>query len=696
MIRACFIIKYPPIQGGVSATSYWMTRALAERGHQIFVVTNANEVEDDYRIYMDEDDREWYETRSATGGFARVCRTQASSIALSHIPQANPFVTKLSSIATQTIRRHDCEVLFAFYLQPYGLAAHLAAHWTGVPYIIRHAGSDLGRLMRQPGLTTAYREVIKAADSVWTGPTMKNTFLALGVPEDRIWHGPGPQLPTLFNPEHPPLDVNGLLRRLARSKSAHVRGVLTNTSPIDLSKPTIGIYGKVGEVKGSFDLLRALASLKRERLDFNFVALTQGTFLPGFKQLVHELDLHERTWILPFIPHWKIPGFIRACTAVCFLERDFPISFHTPTIPREVMACGTCLLLSGEIVEKQARMRKKLSDGENIVIVDDPRDHADLARQLAVVINDPVRAGRIGLAGHDLSVESERARDRDTSQTSIDLIEQQLEKVARRTRPEAVAVAGGQQADDTRKQRLRSKLPWTSARLQESWTGLVDRYCEMHPIAPENPFDEAVNFCDYLDDTSCVQDDAELRELVRYERQHNLLFLDRDDAFLAEAARVVTPAYAGDDGGRRGPKTVVVGKRKLLELQRRSFDELLRLRPMTAPGVRVEVFSRDLRTVARSLRRDETAPDRPDARTIILFKKELNFVGLELKINEATKFFLDLCDGSRTLQATIAEMDSFYQRTNGHTSKEIDMTDEVLHVLQELTGKEIVHLLAAH
>ncbi len=68
MIKACFIIKYPPIQGGVSRHGYWLAREMAERGNQIFVVTNANEVEDDYRIHLDDEDREWYEVAFEDSG----------------------------------------------------------------------------------------------------------------------------------------------------------------------------------------------------------------------------------------------------------------------------------------------------------------------------------------------------------------------------------------------------------------------------------------------------------------------------------------------------------------------------------------------------------------------------------------------------------------------------------------------------
>jgi glycosyltransferase involved in cell wall biosynthesis len=689
MIRACFVIKYPPIQGGVSMASYWMARELAERGHQIFVVTNASEVEDAYRIYMDEDDREWYEPRSpATGGFVRVCPTQPSSRAMSHIPQANPFVTKLSSVATQAIRRHGCDMLFAYYLQPYGLAAHLASHWTGVPYIIRHAGSDLGRLMRQPGLTTAYREVIRAADSLWTGPTMKNTFMALGVPEERIWHGPSPRLPAIFNPAAPVLDLNALLERLSQTRTPHVQDVLINSRPIDCSKPTIGIYGKVGDVKGSFDLLQALSRLKREGLAFNFIAVTQGVALPAFKQAIQQLDLQDRTWTFPFLPHWKMPGFIRACTAVCFLEREFPIDFHAPTIPREVLASGTCLVLSGEIVGKQPHMKTQFADGENLLVVADPQDHADLARQLRTAILDPDGAARIGRMGRALYSDSFGTDDGQAT-ASIELVEQQLEEIkaqgaARSRRPSPPD-------EERRKERLRVRLAWSSALLAASWHGLIDAYCQAHVVVPESPFADAVALCDFLERRLAepTGDDGHLREVLRYEKQHNLLFMDPGDIFLAESTRLTLRSTSG-----RGRPASVIGKRRFMELHDRAPEEVLKLRPMTSPGVRVEVFSRDFRALARSLRDGERPLQVTDAKTIILFKKELNFVCLELKINEATKHFLDLCDGHRTVQSAIEEMGLFYQRSTDAAMAATDLTDEVMAVIRELTGKDIVHLLA--
>jgi hypothetical protein len=67
-------------------------------------------------------------------------------------------------------------------------------------------------------------------------------------------------------------------------------------------------------------------------------------------------------------------------------------------VPGEVMSCGTCLVLSGEIEEKQ-RGWCGFRDDDTAVIVKDPRDHDMLASALGRVIADPAWAAEIGRRG---------------------------------------------------------------------------------------------------------------------------------------------------------------------------------------------------------------------------------------------------------------------------------------------------------
>jgi hypothetical protein len=108
-VGICFVGKYPPIQGGVSAETYWAARGLAEVGHEVFVVTNAAEVDEGYRIRLAPADAQQLAPTVANGGAVRIFRPEPSSgRRMGHIPMANPFVTKLAGMATQVVREFSC------------------------------------------------------------------------------------------------------------------------------------------------------------------------------------------------------------------------------------------------------------------------------------------------------------------------------------------------------------------------------------------------------------------------------------------------------------------------------------------------------------------------------------------------------------------------------------------------------------
>ena len=117
-MRICLLSKYPPIEGGVSVRNYWMARGLAARGHQVFVVTNASEVEDEFRMQLTEADESLIQPEfEATGGFIRMVRMPATTMKYRYIPWANPFVSRLASLACQAVREHGCEAIYSYYFE---------------------------------------------------------------------------------------------------------------------------------------------------------------------------------------------------------------------------------------------------------------------------------------------------------------------------------------------------------------------------------------------------------------------------------------------------------------------------------------------------------------------------------------------------------------------------------------------------
>ena len=386
-LRICVVGKYPPIQGGISAQCYWMCRWLAERGHQVHVITNADEVEDQYRLRLRAEDR----NLSPVRGMLRVWPTEAPTLAYRHIPQTNPVVTKLTSLALDAIESQACELVVGFYLEPYVVAAYLAATLSGRPLVIRHAGSDVGRLLSVPQLRPTYAAILKSADVICARPAARARFLELGVEESRIVADPGWVMPRdHFHPGVEPLNVNAYLVNLG-------------LDPIDPAHPIIGIYGKMGAAKGTFDLIETLSRLKLDGIPFTLLAATHGSVEDEvtFERMVVSGNLKQCVRRLPFLPHPRVPSLLRACSMVCVLERGFPIAAHCSGTAVEVLACGTPLVVSSEIARKQP-FAPRFVHGSNVLMVRDPRDHDELTRVLRRALADLAELHALGTCGATL------------------------------------------------------------------------------------------------------------------------------------------------------------------------------------------------------------------------------------------------------------------------------------------------------
>lgn len=411
-MKILVIGKYPPIQGGVSASTYWTCRSLAQEGYEVHVVTNANQVESQFRMYMRDCDKYMMEPDFIQEGGGQVRLHTTSRVEeRTYIPWASPFATQLMGLGSKVVEQYGCDLIFSHYFEPYGVVASQVASWYGLPYVIKHAGSDLGKLCDHPDLAPAYTNMLKRAIAVLTPKKgLTGMLAALGVEEEqcRVSRSFTPPL-SHFKRSAQKMDVQELLgetdvwcEQLGFEASVADQIKVLNARPSVPDVFQLGIYGKIGMTKGSFDLLR-VASMIKDSLEFQIVALTNGhtSILTRWLSLVKELGLAERVRVLPFMPHWHIPGFIRSCDAVCFLERGFPIEIHGPGVPREVLACGACLVLSKEIAERQFYW-DNIIDGTNAVIIEDPRNHTTFAERLADVVASRDSAARIGLYGNNL------------------------------------------------------------------------------------------------------------------------------------------------------------------------------------------------------------------------------------------------------------------------------------------------------
>jgi len=275
-----------------------------------------------------------------------------------------------------------------------------------VPHVTRMAGSDAGRLWHHPQLEALYDHVLKSAETVIAVGTVAERAIERGVAADRITPGGYFAIPEqLFTPLGPRLDLNALRNAVAHDPD--FRALMWGELVPD--RPHFGVYGKLGERKGSFSLLGAMHRLKRSGRDTGLVVLAQGDprIQERFRKEASELGLADRILQLPFIPHWRVAEFLRGCLAVCCLEQDFPIGIHSPIIPREVLMAGTCLVGSTEVIRKLPSY-DRLPHGYGCIAIEDVDDIGVLSERLAAIADDPDTAAAIGRRGHRFAAEQQQ------------------------------------------------------------------------------------------------------------------------------------------------------------------------------------------------------------------------------------------------------------------------------------------------
>jgi glycosyltransferase involved in cell wall biosynthesis len=403
-VRICIIGKFPPIQGGVAVRTYWIAHDLAERGHEVHVITNAKEASPPFRIHMRRQDWKRCEGSypaegSGSGGSVTLHWTDPLDRSQHYIPLASPFVSKLAGTAAKVHTERPFDVVYSHYLEPYGISGHLAAGFAQVPHVVRTAGSDAGRLWRHSQLETLYDHVLRSAATVIASGTVAGRAIKHGVDPGRIVGGDRFVLPeNLFCPQGPKLDISAL-RREVELESPELCDAFWGDSSGEL--PSFGIYGKLGETKGSFALLAAMAQLKAEGVRVGLLAMAHGwpALEQKFRARAEELGIADRVLQIPFLPHWRVPEFLRSCLAVCCLEQDFPIVFHTPVIAREVLTCGQCLVASTEVIRKLPD-HVRLPDGYGCVAIPDVQDVDALAMRLAAMVRDRGPIASVAARGH--------------------------------------------------------------------------------------------------------------------------------------------------------------------------------------------------------------------------------------------------------------------------------------------------------
>lgn len=338
-----FITKYPPIEGGTATRAYWLIQGLARLGHKIFVVTNACDVESDYRIDIRTNERKYLAGK-------RIVLINVDSSKVPHyIPRVRPDIALLANAAIQLTLKNKIDIICSWYLLPYGVAGMLVSKLTGIPHIVKHAGSDLGRLLQCFPLRNILFEVIKQADLIITTAERKKGFLLSGIKPEKI---------------HTDANHTCAFREYFNRHPKKFK--ISALNEIPSNAPVIAYFGKIAKSKGLFELIASLAKIK----DIPFYLLiVSSTKHEEFESVIRKSPIRKKIRIIPFCPPWQMPFLIRRARCVVNPERDFPVKRHVSVLINEVMASERCIILSNEVYENNKKI-SNLKDGKNVISVD--------------------------------------------------------------------------------------------------------------------------------------------------------------------------------------------------------------------------------------------------------------------------------------------------------------------------------------
>ncbi len=280
--KIAFLSKFPPIEGGISSKTYWVTRGLAQRGHEIHVITHDIGAGREYSI-------KGYSEPPGTDLNIQIHRTHSLPW---HIPEDSEHTLSLIDTAIEVIREHKIQVIDSSYLVPYGIAGYFTKLSTQIPHVIRHGGSDLEKFLKQNNLQSLVNLALSDADAVITNRLHANLFEHLT-----------PNL--VFQPPYIPDESVFVPRNNLQTRRR------------------LAIIGKIN-YHWQHKSLKLIAKIMENLVDkFECVIYGQGNGIDSFKESLKQDNLSNFEWS-PFVVPWEMPGVLSQLDAIFAFESNLP------------------------------------------------------------------------------------------------------------------------------------------------------------------------------------------------------------------------------------------------------------------------------------------------------------------------------------------------------------------------------------
>lgn len=295
--------KFPPCQGGIAAKTYWLVRALAECGISYDIVTLVPEV---YRS-------------AATGPLPDGVHLRALTSETSpwFLPGTDLAVERIVSAALALAKERTPDIVEANYLAPFGIAAFIVSRLLKTPLLLRHAGSDLAKLLPWEPVHTALGAVIAVADRVVTADD---------------------QSPASYSQRLPPGAKTTCLPRYVPDETAFRPTAAARGGPVLLLAGKLNYYWRLKALDTLFEALESMPS-------WRLLCLGAGVGSDAVSKEADRRGLASHIEWRPFVAPSEMPAIIAGATAVWAVQRVGPVTDFS-NIAWESVAMGRPCIVS--------------------------------------------------------------------------------------------------------------------------------------------------------------------------------------------------------------------------------------------------------------------------------------------------------------------------------------------------------------
>ncbi len=316
------------MEGGIAARTYWLAKALGERGHSIHVVTDRIGIDPLYSVPNDN-----------SGPKLR-------NVIVRRIPDEGPWIIPsieqtylaLLNKGFEVIESVEPDIIEGSYLVPYGLVAWVLSKTTGLPLVIRHGGSDIGKFLAKGIWPKLWREVFATAGVVisdWENEaclkkwTEKIKILPPYVPDPDVFTSVGREIK---------------------------------------ERPILALIGKANyhwRDKGWHRVVDIWAHLKDE---FQYLIVCQGRGEKEFRHYAEQKLGKRRIAWQAFVHPWRMPELLRNVDLLFCFERDFPFPTFS-NVAIEALYCGVRLVTDRQdFINRYSRLGLTLNEASPLLL----------------------------------------------------------------------------------------------------------------------------------------------------------------------------------------------------------------------------------------------------------------------------------------------------------------------------------------